>query len=135
MDDMQMQVMLSKLNYSQHWLDSGVLTESILMEQIKELELGEDDNTEHYRYRTLNNYFKSKAYFDNNILQDILQLLEDDVDKSMAGSATILLLRIQALTDKQFKIVVDFLRTFGDWTTKYIDKAQEERIQDHLRPT
>ena len=135
MDDMQMQDMLSKLNYSQHWLDGGVLTESILIEQIKELELGEDDNTEHYRYRTLNNYFISKVYFDNNLFQDILQLLENDVDKSMAGSATILLLKMQALTDNQFKIVADFLITFGDWTTKYIDKAQEERIQNHSRPT
>ena len=128
---MQMQDMLLKLNYSHHWLDCAVLTESTLIGQIKELELGEDNNTEHYRYRTLNNHLKLQASFDNNHLRDILKLLEDDIDKSMAGSATILLLKMQALTDKQFNIVADFLRTFGNWTTKYIDKAQKERIRNH----
>ena len=130
MDDMQMQDMLSELNYSHLWLDCGVLTKNTLIEQIKQLELGEDNNTEHYRYRTLNNHLKLQASFDNNHLRDILKLLEDDIDKSMAGSATILLLKMQALTDNQFNIVSDFLRTFGDWTTKYIDKAKKERIQN-----
>lgn len=128
---MQMQDMLSKLNYSQYWLDCEVLTESILIEQIKELELGEDNNTEHYRYRTLSNYLKLKASFDNNHLRDILKLLEHDIDKSMASSATILILKMQALTDKQFNVVADFLGTFGDWTRNYIDKAKKERRQNH----
>ncbi len=69
--------------------------------------------------------------FDNNNLRDILKLLGNDIDNSMASSATILILKMQALTNKQFKIVADFLKTFGDWTTKYIDEAQKERIQNH----
>ena len=132
MGDTTIQVKLSKLNYSRHWLDSGVLTEKTLTEQIRELDLGDDGNTEHYRYRTLQNYLKSQSAFDSNILRHVLQLLERDADKSMANSATISLLKHHALTDEQFDTVSRFLITiFGDSTKKYIDKAKAERIRSH----
>jgi hypothetical protein len=121
--------MLTKLGYSKDWLNNGILTENILTEQYRKLCLGEDDKTEHYRFRTLCDYFKSKAFFDNNILRHILQLLQNDVDISMASSATILLLKNKALTDPQFDTVADFLKaTFGERTIKYIDKAKKERV-------
>ena len=63
-----MQDKLLRLNYSQYWLESGVLTENMLTEQIRELDSGQDDNTEHYRYRTLSNYFKSQTSFDTERL-------------------------------------------------------------------
>ncbi len=136
MVDTTIQDKLSRLNYSQHWLDSGVLTENILTEQIRELYLGEDDNTEHYCYRTIYNYFQSQSSFDSNILRHTLRLLESDADKSMAGSATILLLKSNVLTDEQFDAVAHFLiKVFSDWTTKYIDKAQTDKIQKHSSPT
>lgn len=136
MVDTTIQDKLLRLNYSQRWLDSGVLTENLLAEQIRELNSGQDDNTEHYRYRTLNNYFKSQTSFDSNTLRHILQLIESDVDKGIASSATILLLKNKVLTDEQFDTVADFLiTTFGDWTTKYIDRAQKDRIQRHSSPT
>ena len=118
-----------KLGYSQLWLDSGVLTNKSLEEQIKELDLGEDSNTEHYRYRTLTNYFAIQTSFDNITLKQILQLLQSDSDKVMAGSATVILLRKTSLTDEQFNNVADFLQTFGEWTTKQIDKARQQRIK------
>jgi hypothetical protein len=120
--------MLARLGYSQDWLNNGILTENILTEQYKQLRLGEDDNTEHYRYRTLGDYFKSKAFFDNNTLRHILQLLQNEADINMASSATILLLKNKALTNPQFDTVADFLKaTFGERTIKYIDKAKKER--------
>jgi hypothetical protein len=112
--------MLARLGYSQDWLNNGILTENILTEQYKQLRLGEDDNTEHYRYR--------KAFFDNNTLRHILQLLQNEADINMASSATILLLKNKALTNPQFDTVADFLKaTFGERTIKYIDKAKKER--------
>jgi len=127
-----MQDKLLRLNYSQYWLESGVLTENMLTEQIRELDSGQDDNTEHYRYRTLSNYFKSQTSFDSNTLQHILQLIKSDNDKNMASSATILLLKNKVLTDEQFDMVANFLKTtFGEWTTKHIDKARNNRIQKH----
>lgn len=120
---------LSKLGYSQHWLDSGVLTINGLEEQIKELDLGNDYNTEHYRYQTLTNYFKSQSCFDTAILKRVLSLLQSDNDKTMAGSATVDLLRKSSLTDEQFNTVADVLQTFGGWTIKQIDRARRQRMK------
>ena len=127
MVDTNIQDRLLKLGYSQLWLDCGVLTEDGLKEQIEELELGEDENTEHYRYRTLIDYFNAQTSFDDNILTQVLQLLRGDSDNAMAGSATVDLLRKASLTDKQFDTVADFLQTFGNWTIKQIDKARLHR--------
>ena len=121
--------MLIRLGYSQDWLNSGILTENILTEQYKQLCLGEDDNNEHYRYRTFADYFKSQAFFDNNTLRHILQLLQNDADIIMACSATILLLKNKALTGPQFDTIADFLKeTFGEMTIKYIDKVKKDRV-------
>ena len=125
MDNTPIQNMLSRLDYSQKWLDCGLLTESMLTEQIKELDSGDDDNTEHYRYRTLTNYLNFQSSFDDPTLRNIIELLRNDPDKSMASSATILLLKSKGLTNEQFDTVADFLITsFGHWTKKYIDMAQ-----------
>lgn len=129
MVDMINQNKLLRLDYSQLWLDSGVLTADSLEEQIKELDLGEDDNTEHYRYRTLINYFNTQTSFDANILEQVLQLLQCDGDKAMAGSATVILLKKSSLTDEQFETVAGVLQTFGDWTIKQIDKARRQRMK------
>lgn len=129
MVDTTIQDRLLRLGYSQLWLDSGVLTNDKLEEQIRELDLGEDDNTEHYRYRTLTSYFNRQTFFDNSILNQILRLLQSDSDKTMAGSATADLLRKPSLTDEQFDTVANFLQTFGEWTTKQIDRARQQRIK------
>jgi hypothetical protein len=128
---MPLKEMLSKLNYTQSWIDCGILTDSTLTTQINEFELGEDGNTEHYRYRTITNFFDLQTSFDNKFLKDILHLLENDIDKSMAISATIHLLKKDALTENQFETVILFLKKFGDNTTKYIDKARKESIERH----
>lgn len=118
---------LKRLGYSQLWLDSGVLTGESLEIQINELDLGEDDNTEHYRYRTFSKYLNQHTSFDNDTLLQLLQLLQSDNDKSMAGSATVDLLRKSSLTNEQFNTVVSVLQTFGDWTIKQIDRARRQR--------
>lgn len=120
---------LIRLGYAQLWLESGILTDDNLEEQIKELDLGEDDNTEHYRYRTFTNYLNQRTSIDNSILKQIFHLLKIDADKAMANSAAICLLRNPSLTDKQFDTVADFLQTFGDWAIKYIDKERQQRTK------
>jgi hypothetical protein len=129
MVDTTIQDRLLRLGYSQFWLDNGVLTIDKLEEQIKELDSGEDDNKEHYRYRTLTNYFNRQTSFNNSVLNQILRLLQSDSDKTMAGSATVNLLKKPSLTDEQFDKVADVLQTFGDWTTKQIDRARQKRIK------
>ena len=120
---------LIRLGYSQLLLDSGLLTTDNLKEQIIELDLGEDDNTEQYRYRTFTNYFNQQTSFDNNLFKQIMQLLQSDSDKIMAGSATIDLLQKSSLTDEQFDTIADFLQTFGDRKTKQVERARQQRIK------
>lgn len=129
MVDTTIQDKLSILGYSQLWLDSGVLTNEKLEEQIKQLNTGEDNNTEHYRYRTLTDYFSTRTFFDDHSLKEVLQLLQSDSDKTMAGSATLNLLKQSGLNDQQFETVAGFLQTFGAWTTQQIDKVQQQRTK------
>lgn len=129
MVDTTIQDKLSRLGYSQFWLDSGVLTNEQLEEQIKQLDTGEDNNTEHYRYRTLTDYFSKQTSFEDDLLKEVLRLLQSDSDKTMAGSATLNLLKQSGLNDQQFGTVAGFLQTFGAWTTKQIDRVQEHRTK------
>jgi len=69
---------LTMLGYTQDWLSSGILTEDILTVQYKRLCLGEDNNSEHYRYAAFMDYIESKMFFDDSALQFVLQLLKDD---------------------------------------------------------
>ena len=129
MADTTIQDKLLRLGYSQYWLDSGVLTIDSLEEQIIELDFGEDNNTEHYRCRTLTNYFNTQTSFDSIVLKQVLQILQNDSDKLMAGSAMVDLLRKSSLTDEQFDTVTGVLRTFGDWTINPIDREQRKRLK------
>lgn len=129
MVDTTIQNKLLRLGYSQLWLDSGILTIDNLEKQIKELNLGEDENTEHYRYRTFINYFHQQASFENNTLNQVIHLLQTDCDKTMAGSATVDLLRKSSLTDEQFDTVAEFLETFGDWAAKQVDRSRRQKTK------
>lgn len=129
MVDTTIQDKLLRLGYSRLWLDSGVLTNDQLEKQIEELDTGEDDNTEHYRYRAFTDYFNAQASFDDNALQQVLQLLQNDEDTTMAGAATANLLEKSGLTDEQFDTVAGFLQTFGNWTAKRVDRARRQRIR------
>lgn len=122
---------LNTLHYSENWLTSGILTEDFLLKQIEQFELGEDSNTEHYRYKSLIIYLKSIPLFSDDMIGEILNVLESDEDVSMASSATIALLKTKSLTEKQFNDVANFsIQTFGEWLQKHISKEMEYRKQN-----
>jgi hypothetical protein len=118
---------LKILNYSASWLDKGILTEHELEKQIQQFRTGKDNNTEHYRYRTFKNYLKEQLSVNDLHLKHLLQILKEDNDVSMSGSATIELLNQSYLTEEQFEMVADFLRTYGEHMEKYITKVQSLR--------
>ena len=118
---------LSQLNYSAEWLEYGILTEHTLNEQIEEFNLNRDQNTEHYRFKVMQDYIRSKEHIDDHVLGLILDLMQIDVDKSMAASVLIGILKDQSLTNDQFAKVAKTLKTFGEWTLKHIEKARISR--------
>ena len=119
---------LSLLNYSNLWLETGILTEFSLAKQVEELKSGDDDNTEHYRYKSFKYFIDKQIIIDDPLLIQIIELLKIDSDKSMAGSAALELLKKTYLTNEQFIRLASFLQTFGDWTTKYVEKEKMLRF-------
>ena len=118
---------LALLEYSKSWIDAGILTEAELDGQLQELSTGEDANKEHYRYRTLMAYLKNNNALSDTQIEQIIGLLRRDTDEAMATSVLISLLKMQALSDRQFDLVKEALSAFGNWTEKYIDKQQAIR--------
>lgn len=128
MAEITLDTMLSQLGYSRKWIDNGILTETLLKQQLQEFNSGEDDNTEHYRFRTLTAFLQSITFKKERTLEGILEILEDDSDQSMASSVFMSLLKNEVLTNKQFEMVADSFKKFGEWTQKYIDKEKIKRM-------
>ena len=113
---------LSVLKYSDLWLEFGFLTKEELNEQIRIFETGEDNSTEHYRYRSFKNYLKSRKKLKDNEIKDYLHLAEIDEDKIMSGAAVVDQLQRKSLTDVQFEKVCNALSFYGEWTKKVISR-------------
>ncbi|MEJ8843430.1 hypothetical protein WG954_13660 [Lacibacter sp. H375] len=128
MTEIALDTMLSQLGYSRKWIDNGILTETLLKQQFQEFNLGEDDNTEHYRFRTLAAFLQASTFKKERILEGILEILENDSDQSMASSVFISLLENEMLTSKQFEMVADSFKKFGEWTQKYINEEKIKRM-------
>ena len=118
---------LETLGYTKEWLEAGLIDNKQLEGQLREFELGEDVETEHYRYRTLKNWLKLKSTFTDTEVADFLKLTKVDADRVMASAAVHDLLRHRSLSDTQFVTVVDELSTYGDWTEKVIARTVEKR--------
>lgn len=120
---------LSTLNYTQKWLDYGLLTEEKLQSQLAELAKGEDSNTEHYRYGQFLNWLNAKDKLTDLEIEHFIELAKDDPDVTMAGPAMIKLFEHHQLADSQFEYIKSRLPEFGDWTAKIIEHATlQERL-------
>jgi hypothetical protein len=127
MQDKDLSQKLSLLGYTPEWLETGVLSIAQLDEQILFYNTGEDPNLEHYRYKTLHSYIKSRTQFTDKDLNRVLGLAQQEPDKAMAGSIAIFLLKREGLTEAQFNSVCRMLTQFGEWTEKEITKQKALR--------
>lgn len=123
---------LNQLEYTQQWLDYGIITEAQLKAQLTTLAKGEDEHTEHYRYQTLSNYITGQQTISNEVLHKLLEVIVNDPDSSMASSAVILLLKQFYLTDEQFEFVAESLTTFGEWTHKEVARQRDQRSKCNI---
>ena len=113
---------LSKLRYSQIWLESGVLHIAELKQQIADYNNGIDFNKVHYRYKTYVSFLQSQSSLDNATLCQIIEISKAYEDKAMACSATLFLLKTDYLTTQQFETVTAFLQTCFKSAIRYLEK-------------
>lgn len=137
MTEQQLTTKLQKLGYTQLWLESGVLTEEMLLEQEQEqlFDRGEDQNTEHYRYAACKHYLRSRESLTTSELERFFGLLQNDPDTYLAGSAVIDLFSFIELSDEQFSWLVGKVAALGDWTDKTITRHTFLRALRKANPT
>jgi hypothetical protein len=122
---------LSKLQYSEKWVEYGFLTEEVLNAQIKAFESGTDQNPEHFRNASFLNWLKPKKSVTDEEIDQFLELAalelvteeEDKLDETvelLAGSAVRTLFLSPIVSDTQFDSMKERLPAFGDWTKKLI---------------
>ena len=75
-----------KLQFTQEWIDLGIITPDKLDELEREWQSSDDRNTEHYRWRAFVNFMQSKASLDDNVLRRLYRLGANDADPAMGGS-------------------------------------------------
>jgi hypothetical protein len=118
---------LARLGYSSSWLNYGVLTIELLIEQDQAFLTSDDENTEHYRYKTFNRYLHSKQQLTDIEFDNYLELTLSDKDLTMAGSAMKSLFTEINLTDNQFEKLCHTIRHLGKWTEKVIAAQKLKR--------
>lgn len=72
---MTSQTDLEKLEYTQNWLDFGILSEEFLVKQLAEFEQGEDKNTEHFRYATFSQFIRKHDRFSDLQVQNFIRFI------------------------------------------------------------
>jgi hypothetical protein len=120
MTDKELTNKLAKFDYTNLWLDYGVLTIEHLIAQEQEFDNCNDKNTEHYRYGTFRYYLSSKTKLSDIEFDNYLKLTMDDKDVFMAGSATADLFSMIDLTQFQFQKLCEVIGHFGKWTNKVV---------------
>lgn len=121
---------LAKLGYTPKWIKFNFLNETILNEQLEELEKSgkdEEENIEHFRYYTFINWLESKKSISDKEIENYLLLAHEDEHQLMAGSAVRSLYLSPILTDEQFEGLKEKLAEFGDWTKKLIVREDLNR--------
>lgn len=118
---------LSKLEYTEKWVEYGFLTEEVLNLQIKEFEMGEDKNPEHFRYASFLNWLSPKKSISDEEIDQFLELATIDSNELMAGSAVRTLFVSSIISEEQFEMLKGKLPAFGEWTEKLIVRETLER--------
>ena len=118
----------NKLKYHEKWAEYGFITETELLNQIKEFNKGEDPHSEHYRYKSFQNFIQRKENFSDSEISNYIELVELDIDQGMASSALAQLFVSKKLNPKQLKNVGNKLKTYGAWAEKIVSKMSNKTM-------
>jgi hypothetical protein len=110
-----------KLEFSQEWIDLGIITPSKLKQFEAEWAKGEDTNTEHYRWRAFLDFIEPIKSLDENIARAFYNLGANDPDSVMGGS-------IMANVLRRKDCPIDLLELAAQSEEKFLRKIANERL-------
>ena len=110
-----------KLEFSEEWIDLGIITPVKLSEIENAWNSSDDRNTEHYRWRAFLDFDQSNVMLDQAILRRLYTLGANDPDINMGGSIMAHILRRKDCPD-------DLLREGAKSERKYLRKIANERL-------
>ena len=92
------------LGYTQEWVDLGIVTEKDIQNQVIAQHELEDYNDEHMRYKSLVKFVNSRDV-NEEIINDIINVLDRDPDKSMVIGFYTYLINKELWSDEIFSII------------------------------
>jgi Rps23 Pro-64 3,4-dihydroxylase Tpa1-like proline 4-hydroxylase len=93
-------IKIRQLGYTQEWIESGIINEQQLLDQIDELNKSDDKNAEHYRWNAYIQYLKSKTNLSDQEIRNIINLHDSD-ECDLSVSRIIELLNSNLLNNEQ----------------------------------
>ena len=75
-----------ELQFSEDWVNLGIVTPELLEELKTEYEKGADTNTEHYRWRAFSRFMSSNKTLSPEVIKGLYMLGSKDPDELMGGA-------------------------------------------------
>lgn len=122
---------LSTLGYTNKWIKYGFLTPTAFSTQLKAFEEKSNDNAEHYRYLTFQNWLANKTSVTLKEIEQYFEIAKEDADPLMAGKALTDLFTASIISEDQFDWMKNKLPELGDWTEKLITRETLQKRLDN----
>jgi hypothetical protein len=109
------------LEFSQEWIELGIITPAKLEQLKAEWDTGEDTNTEHYRWRAFLDFMQSRPSLDEDTAKALYNLGSKDPEVNMGGSMMAHILRWKDCPK-------DLLESATKAEEKFLRKIANERL-------
>jgi hypothetical protein len=110
-----------ELEFTQEWVDFGIITPQKLCELEGEWNSSDDRNAEHYRWRAFLDFSQSRAFLGEELLRRLYQLGATDVDTTMGGS-------IMAHVLRRHDCPEDLLRRASESDEMFLRKIAQQAL-------
>jgi hypothetical protein len=121
---------LEKLGYSTAWLDIGIISENLIIEEMKKFYT--DPHPEHWRYRNLVNFLKNKIFLNDNEFDGILLIIYNDPDKAMITSFCIEMMHKLSLTSNQMIQLEIFFKLNNNYELFFREDLKTKLANDEV---
>jgi hypothetical protein len=112
-----------ELEFSQEWIELGVLSPAKLKQIEDEWNVSDDRNTEHYRWRVFLDFMQSQSSLEPVTARRLYELGKGDPDSVMGGSMMAHILRRKDCPE-------DLLRVAAQSEEKFLSKIASERLPE-----